>query len=99
MTTAIVLSGGANLGAVHVGMIRALIEADVTPDLIVGTSVGAINGAYMSSRWTPAGVAGPRTGLGPDDEIGRVPARACSADCSGSSANVIISCRRTVSDA
>jgi NTE family protein len=58
MTTAIVLSGGANLGAVHVGMIRALIEAGVTPDLIVGTTVGAINGAYMSSRWTPAGVAG-----------------------------------------
>ncbi len=58
MTTAIVLSGGANLGAVHVGMIRALIEADVRPDLIVGTSVGAVNGAYMSSRWTPEGVAG-----------------------------------------
>jgi NTE family protein len=58
MTTAIVLSGGANLGAVHVGMIRALIEAGIRPDLMVGTSVGAINGAYMSSRWHPAGVAG-----------------------------------------
>ncbi|MEO6651570.1 MAG: patatin-like phospholipase family protein [Ilumatobacteraceae bacterium] len=58
MSTAIVLSGGANLGAVHVGMLRALIEHRVTPDLIVGTSVGALNGGYVSSRWTPAGVAG-----------------------------------------
>ena len=58
MRTAVVLSGGANLGAVHVGMLRALIETGVHPDLIVGTSVGAINGAYISSRWTPDGVAG-----------------------------------------
>ena len=58
MTTAIVLSGGANLGAVHVGMLRALIEGGVRPDLIVGTSVGALNGAYMASRWTPDGIAG-----------------------------------------
>lgn len=58
MTTAVVLSGGANLGAVHVGMLRALIEADVRPDMIVGTSVGAINGIYMSSRWNASGVDG-----------------------------------------
>ncbi len=58
MPTAVVLSGGANLGAVHVGMLRALIEADVRPDMIVGTSVGAINGIYMASRWNAAGVDG-----------------------------------------
>lgn len=58
MTVGIVLSGGANLGAVHVGMLRALIEHDVTPDLIVGTSVGALNGAYISSRWDGDGTAG-----------------------------------------
>ena len=57
MTTAVVMSGGANLGAVHVGMLKALIEHGVTPDLIVGTSVGALNGAYMSSRWNVEGVA------------------------------------------
>ncbi len=56
MTVAVVLSGGANLGAVHAGMLRALIEADVRPDMIVGTSVGAINGAFMSSRWDFDGV-------------------------------------------
>lgn len=58
MTTAVVLSGGANLGAVHVGMLRALIEAGIRPDLIVGTSVGAINGFYIASRWNAVGVNG-----------------------------------------
>ena len=48
--TAFVLSGGASLGAIQVGMIRALYERDVSPDLIVGTSVGALNGAFIASR-------------------------------------------------
>jgi NTE family protein len=48
--TAFVLSGGAALGAVQVGMVRALYERGVEPDLIVGTSVGALNGAYLASR-------------------------------------------------
>jgi NTE family protein len=47
---AFVLSGGASLGAVQVGMLRALYERGVVPDLIVGTSVGAINGAFIASR-------------------------------------------------
>ena len=40
-TVAFVLSGGASLGAIQVGMLRALYERDITPDLIVGTSAGA----------------------------------------------------------
>ena len=48
--TAFVLSGGASLGAIQVGMLRALYERAVTPDLIVGTSVGALNGAFIASR-------------------------------------------------
>jgi len=40
-TTAFVLSGGASLGAVQAGMLEALYERDVAPDLIVGSSVGA----------------------------------------------------------
>jgi NTE family protein len=44
-----VLSGGANLGSVHVGMLKALLEADVKPDVIVGTSIGAVNAAYMAA--------------------------------------------------
>ncbi len=58
MATAVVLSGGANLGAVHVGMLHALLDGGVRPDLIVGTSVGALNGLFMASRWDRAGVAG-----------------------------------------
>jgi NTE family protein len=50
MTVAFVLSGGASLGAIQVGMLRALAERDIRPDLIVGTSVGAINGAFLAGR-------------------------------------------------
>src|SRR3954469_2805816 len=49
-TTAFVLSGGASLGAIQVGMLRALYERDLAPDLIVGTSAGALNGAYIATR-------------------------------------------------
>ena len=47
---AFVLTGGGSLGAVHVGMLEALYERGIAPDLIVGTSVGAINGAFIASR-------------------------------------------------
>jgi NTE family protein len=47
---AFVLSGGASLGAVQVGMLHALYERGITPQLVVGTSAGAINGAFIASR-------------------------------------------------
>lgn len=50
MSRAFVLSGGASLGAVQVGMLHALFERRVTPDLIVGSQAGAINGAFIVSR-------------------------------------------------
>lgn len=53
---AFVLSGGGNLGAVQVGMLRALTEAGITPDLIIGCSVGAINGAGYAAEPSLAGV-------------------------------------------
>jgi NTE family protein len=49
MTTAFVLGGGGLLGAHEVGMLRALTEAGVRPDLVVGTSIGAINGAFVAA--------------------------------------------------
>ena len=55
MTTAFVLGGGGLLGAHEVGMLQALSEADVRPDLIVGTSIGAINGALVAAD--PPGAA------------------------------------------
>jgi NTE family protein len=45
-----VLSGGASLGAIQVGMLRALYEREIAPELIVATSAGAVNGAYIASR-------------------------------------------------
>lgn len=56
MTTAVVLSGGGSLGAVQVGMLQALMEAGVRFDLLVGTSVGAINAAWVAGDPTLDGV-------------------------------------------
>jgi NTE family protein len=50
-----VLSGGGSYGAAQIGMLRALDEAGVTPDLVVGSSVGALNGAVVAAD--PAGAA------------------------------------------
>jgi NTE family protein len=55
MRVAFVLSGGASLGAAQAGMLQALYEEGIRPDLVVGTSAGAINAAFMASR--PATVA------------------------------------------
>ena len=52
MTTAFVLSGGGSLGAVQVGMLQALAERDIQPDLLVGTSAGAVNAAYVAGHGT-----------------------------------------------
>src|SRR3954449_2291830 len=54
--TAFVLGGGGVLGAAEVGMLQALFDHDVRPDLIVGTSVGAINGALVAADPTPHAV-------------------------------------------
>ena len=89
---AFVLSGGASLGAVQVGMVRALYERGIVPDLVVGTSVGAINGAFIASR--------PQTVETVDElaaDLARRPARAGvssfarSAACSASSDRAITS--------
>jgi NTE family protein len=50
VTVAFVLSGGASLGAVEVGMLAALRERGIRPDVIVGTSVGALNGAWLAGH-------------------------------------------------
>jgi len=57
-----VLGGGGLLGAVEVGMLRALFEAGVRPDLILGTSVGALNGALLAAD-PGDGVIGRLVGL------------------------------------
>ena len=51
------LGGARNLGAMQVGMLKALAHAGVVPDLVVGCSVGAINGAAAALDPGPAGIA------------------------------------------
>ncbi|WP_305803933.1 patatin-like phospholipase family protein [Stenotrophomonas sp. YIM B06876] len=55
--TAFVLAGGGSLGAVQVGMLKALCQRRIVPDLLVGASVGAINAAYFAARPDAAGAA------------------------------------------
>ena len=44
---ALVLSGGASLGFAHVGVIEELLRENIIPDIVVGTSMGAVvGGAY-----------------------------------------------------
>ena len=80
-TTAFVLGGGGILGAAEVGMLRALLEREIVPDLIVGSSVGALNGAFIAAdpSWRPSrvwSICGPAS-----------PTGGCSADrCSDNSA-------------
>jgi NTE family protein len=50
MSTAFVFSGGASLGAIQVGMLEALYERGIVPDLVVGTSAGALNAAFIAER-------------------------------------------------
>jgi NTE family protein len=52
---AFVLVGGGSLGAVQVGMLQALSEAGVEPDLVVGTSAGAVNAAWVAGHGTSPG--------------------------------------------
>lgn len=47
--TAFVLGGGGLLGAAEVGQLAALLDAGITPDLVVGTSVGAVNGVVVAA--------------------------------------------------
>jgi NTE family protein len=51
-----VLAGGGNLGALQVGMLRALFESGIRPGMIVGTSVGAVNGAFLATRLDLSGL-------------------------------------------
>ncbi|WP_377267621.1 patatin-like phospholipase family protein [Peterkaempfera sp. SMS 1(5)a] len=48
-TVAFVLQGGGSLSAPQVGALRALTQAGITPDLIVGSSAGALNGAAFAA--------------------------------------------------
>ena len=56
MTTAFVFQGGGALSAPQVGMLRALTEAGIQPDILVGSSAGALNAVAYATDPTPRGV-------------------------------------------
>lgn len=73
MREAVVLSGGGSLGAAQVGALRALLEAGIRPDLVVGCSVGALNAAFLALEPTLARVRELEQvwrGLGREDVFG-----------------------------
>lgn len=51
---AFVLSGGGSLGATQAGMVEVLIGREVVPDVLVGTSIGAANAAFLAAEPTLA---------------------------------------------
>ena len=70
---AFALGGGGVLGAHEVGMLQALFEAGIRPDLVVGTSVGAINGAMVAADPSSATISRLHqlwTGIGNTDVFG-----------------------------
>jgi NTE family protein len=54
--TALVFAGGGSFGAVQVGMMLSLVSHGMTADMVVGSSVGALNGAFYAGDPTPSGV-------------------------------------------
>jgi predicted acylesterase/phospholipase RssA len=61
--TAFVFAGGGSFGAIHVGMLHSLASRGIAADMDVGSSLGALNGAYYAGnptiegiqRWTRSG--------------------------------------------
>ncbi len=54
--TAFVLSGGGNQAVAQVGMLQALADRGIRPDIVIGTSAGALNAAAISYSPDVAGV-------------------------------------------
>ena len=54
--TAFVFAGGGSLGAIQVGMLRTLTAHGIVADMVFGSSVGALNGAYYAGTPTMEGV-------------------------------------------
>src|SRR3954468_17158625 len=54
--TAFVFAGGGSFGAIQVGMLHALASHGIVADMVLGSSVGALNGAYYAGDPTLEGV-------------------------------------------
>jgi NTE family protein len=51
-----VFAGGGSFGAIHVGILHSLASRGITADMVVGSSVGALNGAYYAGNPTIEGI-------------------------------------------
>ena len=54
--TAFVFAGGGSFGAIQVGMLHSLVRRGIVADMVCGSSVGALNGAYYAGNPTLDGV-------------------------------------------
>jgi NTE family protein len=54
--TAFVFAGGGSFGAIQVGMLQSLAAHGIVADMVVGSSVGALNGAFYAGDPTLGGV-------------------------------------------
>jgi NTE family protein len=68
--TALVLGGGGSRGAVEVGLYRALVELGIRIDLIVSSSIGAVNGALIAAGLAPKEVEDCWRAIGTRDIVG-----------------------------
>ncbi len=86
---AFVFSGGTSLGSVQVGMLRAVLESGIMPDLLVGTSAGAVNAAVVGQGFTESRLeklANIWSGLKTSDVFGRLGIRSVLSLLNGRSA-------------
>lgn len=58
--TALVLCGGGARGAMQVGFYQAIVELGLSFDLVLGSSVGALNGALIAAGMPPSDLAQDR---------------------------------------
>jgi len=75
---AFILSGGGTLGSIQVGMLQALLEADIRPEVLVGTSIGSVNAAFLAAGPCPERVEALRAlwhGVRPRDVFSLNPLR------------------------
>ena len=62
-TVGLALSGGAARGIAHIGVLSVLLEAGIVPDLVAGTSAGALVGALLCRGWSPEQILRMARGL------------------------------------
>ena len=80
-TIGLVLGGGAARGFAHIGVIHALKERGITPDIVVGTSMGAVvGGCHVNNQLEALEILGARADAAPRPRLSRRTARRLRPD-------------------